>query len=191
MDRISNTINAIVKSATGKKMLTHISPIYDDAESSLKIFEAIGKEFDEVNIRTNEIQTIVSVSTCPAWALIYYEQQYGIQTNNTIPIEQRRNTVIAEIRGKLPMNPQRMMERLTQLIGYPVSIQENVASNTFRVLISAPSGSVDENKLTAEIRRMKPAHLICTLVYTDVVESVVAAMITHSQMAIKTKIRQV
>ena len=97
-------ITEILTSPQGKKALESISPIYDEAYVALWILQAIGLRLDDIVDRSDGLWKEIIPQTA-TWSLPYWESEYGIPTNPDLSITQRRNTLLATIRTRAPMNP--------------------------------------------------------------------------------------
>lgn len=178
MRHSSDQINAILTSPEGKKIIDYVSPIYDEAYVALWLFQTMGIELDEMQGWVKSLwQEIVPQTTL---LLLYcWEKEYGIPTDTTLPLLQRRNTLLARIRNRAPINPHRLRTIVTAVCGLPSRIAENVAKNTFHIYISAlGSEGVDEAAVKHAVDKIKPAHLFYQIKYEQGVQSNLFAVFT-------------
>lgn len=168
----THRINSILKSEKGRKMLSHISPVYDEAYSTLWLLQAMGIEFDEIEKWTDEIWKLIVPQTAPEWGLAYWEEEYAIPINPEISVKERRDKIVATIKTKAPMNPFKISEIATNAAGVQCRVEEYIDDHTFAIYVSAINGtSIDEEKIKYEIKKAKPAHLIFVIRYEQGTES--------------------
>ena len=159
MKYTSKLMQEIIKSEEAKKILDYVSPIYENSYLGLWLFEVIGQELDDLNqvVDSFEQQVVPQTAT---WALQYFEAQYGIPTNESLPIQQRRDAIILKIKTRAPMNPAKMADIIKTAIGADVRIEENVAKNTFAIIVSDTPNETEKMKIREVVDKSKPAHLI-------------------------------
>ena len=151
----------ILQNPKAQEIIDFVSPIYGESYVGLWIYEAIGTVLYEVyNIATQLME-----ETSPATAnilLSYWEQAYGIPTDTSLTIEQRRLRILAKTHTIGPCTPERLAAAVSDALGgVPVEVTESTAKNTFKVNIREDVPSI--NPAVAVIEQMKPAHLIYTL----------------------------
>jgi hypothetical protein len=146
------------KSQTAKRMMSRVSPIYDKSYVGKWIFEVMGAEIDFAKGKFDELRK-QAVPETATWGLKYWEQRYGILTNENQTLEQRRRAVVTRRFPRSPMNPALMEKTLTSLCGRKVSIVENVQPYVFGVYIESDSSvPVDIAPLLEKLKKIKPAH---------------------------------
>ena len=97
-----------------------------------------------------------------------WEKEYGITSLPDQTIEQRR-TQISQMRIKRPLNPKRFEKIIEALSGVETKLIENTAKNTFQVNLYGEVNNYDE--VVRRIEELKPAHLLCDIRVSDVIES--------------------
>jgi hypothetical protein len=181
----SDKIQQILSSPEGKKFLDYISPIYDEAYIALWIFQAVGLQFDDLETWTEDFIKQVVPQTA-TWSLPYWEAEYKIPANPSLSITQRRNTLIAKLRTRMPVNPYRIALIAKTICGCSCRVVENTAKNTFQLYISAPgSTGIDEAAIKTAVRQLKP-RLICEIKYEQFVSSNLYAAFAYSEGVIFT-----
>src|SRR5690606_18838773 len=149
----------IVTSPSGRRMLGYIVPIYDFDRFALHIFQALGLEIDDAWQLVQEVRKQAFVQTA-TWGLRYWEQRFGLPVNESIPIEQRRSRILVWMNTEWPMTRRRMKTIVSEAVGLPVEIEENVAPYTFLVLINWNEDKpLDLARVREVIEEAKPAHL--------------------------------
>jgi uncharacterized protein YmfQ (DUF2313 family) len=178
--RNSEKIQEILTSTEGQKIIDYISPIYDDAYVALWLLQVAGLQLDEMAGWMDDLWSEIIPQTTKL-LISYWEAEYGIQTDKSLSILQRRNTLLAKIRTRAPINPYRMRKIVAAICGLPTRIEENVAKNTFHVYISALGKTgIDETAIQYAVNKIKPAHLIYEIKYEQGVESsFYAAFVTN------------
>ena len=167
----SDLIQQILTSPEGKKALEFISPIYDNSYHALWYLQSIGLQLDDMQSWVEDLWLQVSPQTA-TWGLMYWEAEYGIPTNPELPILERRNTLLATVRQRAPMNPWRIASIASAACGLSCRVDENTDINTFDIYISAlGSIGIDEDAIKRAIRRAKPAHLVARIKYEQGVQS--------------------
>lgn len=71
--------------------------------------------------------------------------------------------------GKKPLNPTRFEKIIEALSGVETKFIENTAKNTFQVNLYGVVNNYDE--VVRRIDKLKPAHLLCDIRISDVMES--------------------
>ena len=173
----------ILTSEMGQKMLSEVSPRYGDAYVVLWLFQVMGLEMDKVMGWVESLQDQVVPQTA-TWAIEYWEKQYGIAPNDSLTIEQRRQNVVNIMTGKRPMTPYRLENIVFAETGFKCRVEENTAKNTFELYIDAMPEDVDVESLSAVIKKVKPARLLCNIIFENAVEQgalYIATAIQHSK----------
>lgn len=165
----SDAIQRIVTSESALLALERISPIYGDAENFLHLLQAIGSQIDLLVGYGRELQNEAIPQTTNR-LISYWEMAYGIAPDDKVSIEKRREKLMAKIRSKPPMNKYKMEALASAAAGVKATIRENVAKNTFAVDLYARDASeliMGEDAVRDVINRVKPAHIIYNIVYSQ------------------------
>ena len=152
----TDLMEQILTSESAKQMIDYVSPIYGKSRIGLWLFQVIGLEIDDVKTICEDIFDQIFVDRA-TWGLPIWEKEYGITPLPDQTIEQRR-TQILQMRIKRPLNPKRFEK-----------IIENTAKNTFQVNLYGEVNNYDE--VVRRIDELKPAHLLCNIRVSDVIES--------------------
>lgn len=160
----------ILTSPSGERMLGYVSPLYYQSKVMLSIFQANGREFDDINTWCEEIKLQIFPQTA-TWGLKYWEDALDIITNEALGLEIRRQKVISKIVTKTPVNPAKMKSILEQMTKLQVDIDENVADYTFGVkFYSKEYSNIVLEQITKAIKSAKPSHLSFDLTINYVIE---------------------
>ena len=174
----------IVKSPTAVKMLDMVTyGFYDRSRVALWMFEAIGREYDDMEKWTLELRYEIFPQTC-TWSIPIWEFVYGFEPDSSKSLEWRRNRIMAHRLSHSPINPARIEAALSALTETPVDITEFVAPYTFRVDIieseiwDGEKSIFDHAEALRLLRRKKPSHLSFSV--KSVIESSYTAGFYHA-----------
>lgn len=127
---------------TAVDMMSMISPIYDKAYVAKWIFEVMSAPLSLAQDTVDDLKNQAFPETA-TWTLPYWEQSYGIATNEALSIEERRIRIIRKRNFRKPMNPARIELLLEEISGREVKLVENVAPSTFRIEILNGESKLD------------------------------------------------
>lgn len=150
----------MITSPKGSQMISTISPIYQQAKIMQAIFQSIGVEWDDIEKISDDILLQLFPQTA-TWGLRYWEELLKIPVNETISIERRRAVVMAKIKLRAPMTPERISNVIKSLVKGQaefVEVTENVEPHVFMVLIGAKKSGIDYLDIYRTIKRIKPSH---------------------------------
>lgn len=104
------------------------------------------------------------------WGLKYWEEHYGIVTDVSKTIEERRAYFMSIMLDKPPMTPKRIETIVSGITGLECKVTENVAPNTFRVTMYG--GYPKDLKGLCELLDSRvPAHLLYIIKAIETIES--------------------
>lgn len=87
-----------------QRMISRVSPIYERSYVAKWLYEVMGREVDDAEIRFSELREQANPETA-TWALRYWEQRYGIETNENRSLAARRADIIARRGARAPHEP--------------------------------------------------------------------------------------
>lgn len=124
MNYQTELMKEILTNKKAQEIIDYVSPIYGDSYVGLWLYQVIGSVLGPIfdisaNLRyeTSPITTTLLLS--------YYEQEYGIQADTTMTLEQRRAQIIANMQSKGACNPARLANAISAALGgVPVEILE-------------------------------------------------------------------
>lgn len=172
----------ILTSEMGQKMLSEVSPRYGNAYVVLWLFQVMGLEMDKAMEWAETFQDQVVPQTA-TWSIGYWEKQYGIISDDSLTIEQRRQNVVNLMTGKQPMTPYRMKNIAEAETGFDCRVEENTGVNTFTLYVNALPEDVDIESLSKAIKKAKPARLVCNIIFENAVEQATTYVGTAIQQA--------
>lgn len=124
MNYQTELMQEILTNEKAQEMIDYVSPIYGNSYVGLWFFQVIGSVLGPIfdiaaNLRA-ETSPITTTLLLP-----YYEQEYGIQPDTSMTLEQRRAQIIANMQSKGACNPARLASVISaSLGGVPVEIIE-------------------------------------------------------------------
>lgn len=150
-------MDEILKSQTAQRIIDFVAPIYGNGYVALWMFQAIGKPLDAIASFVDSLrdQTIPQTAT---WSLPIWEREYGITPEPAWTDAQRQANLVSKMKYIPPVNPAKLAEYASAAAGVPCEVIENIAKNTFAVVLRANSDTIDRAKQA--IDEGKPAHLI-------------------------------
>ena len=163
MNQPTEMMRRILKNETAQKIIDYVSPIYGNSYVALWLYEAIGTVLSKVCMIAEKLRDETNPITTEL-LMDCWEIEYGIHKDSSLTMEQRRVRLLQKIRDRSPCNPDRLAEAVSSVLGVPVSIDERVKKNTFRVNIMGSAPDFDKLLHAIEVlNKKKPAHLIYEL----------------------------
>lgn len=156
-------LEGIIRSPSAKIFLRMVTKgFYDNSYIGLWMYEVIGREWDEMRRWAEGLKDEINPQTC-TWSIGIWEWVYGIETNESLPIEYRRQRILAKIIGVRPINPEIIRRGVAALIGGEldeVEVNDFVGPYRFEVILH-PSGKspFPYIKIFEYVREIKPSHL--------------------------------
>lgn len=155
----------IVNSPTAKRMLSRVSPIYDNSYVGLWLFEAIAREYDALWTILDDLPNQLYPGTA-TWALELWERRYGLPIPSASTIELRRINIQLKRSARPPMNPARLESIIEAITGKTAQVNEHIGAYTFELRFSAASGE-HIRQIREMVNRLKPSHLSYNMVNTQ------------------------
>lgn len=150
------------ENCVSQRMVSRVSPIYERSYVAKWLYEVMGREVDDAEIRFSELREQANPETA-TWALRYWEQRYGIEVDESRSLAARRADIIARRGVRAPMNPARMEKILGDMTNNKVVVEDWIAPYTFGVYIYAEK-TVDVIRVNKKIKKIKPSHLAYRLI---------------------------
>lgn len=147
---------------TAKRMMSRVSPIYDNSYVGKWLFEIMGLEMQEARILVESLRDQCFLERC-TWGMHYWEQRYGIVADETKPLEERRQAVIRKRGKNQAMSPATLEKILETLTEREVAVNEDNSNYRFTVSIGEGTSRVDYEAVIKKIDTVKPAHLAYTI----------------------------
>ncbi|MCL2087660.1 MAG: YmfQ family protein, partial [Oscillospiraceae bacterium] len=161
---IDNEQLTIVSSASARRMLWMVTRgFYDRSRLGLWMFEAMGREYDEMAEWTQNLALEFFPQTC-TWSIGFWEQLYGIESDVSLPLDFRRGRIRAKKLQKPPLNPARIEAAIFALTGVPIALVESDEPYTFEVVLKPTDDEPNHSLMFRTIRAIKPSHLSFTTI---------------------------
>ena len=150
---------SILTNITAKRMVRHVSPIYENSYVGLWIFEAISREYEDAWALIHTLPEQIFPDTA-TWAIELWEKRYFLEPDDSLPIEERRKRIMIRRSVPRPMNPQTLIAMLFNITNRIAEYQEHAGPYTFGVYLNSTDGGlqVDFDAIQALIRKHKQAH---------------------------------
>ena len=157
----------ILTSEQAQLFIDKMAPIYGNAYTVLWILQSIGVVLDELMTYPEEIKKQVIPQTA-TWTLKYWENEYGLPTDETKTIEERQQILLNRIKANTRNNPKALSNLIENETGFKTEIIENVSKNKFKV--RTYGYLLDDTVIRNIIERRKPAHLIYELMLGESID---------------------
>ena len=146
-------------SKTAQKMLGMVSQgFYDDSYVGKWIYQVMGAQLDIMDVSVEDLPYQAYVDTA-TWGLRYWEQAYGIETDESLTYEQRRAEIHARESTGAPINPERIRTTLEGITGRSWSIEEMNSEYRFKITVYQGEDAINWKRVIQWLDKVKPAHL--------------------------------
>lgn len=161
-------MQSILQSEKAWEIIRSVAPVYGDAYVALWLFQTMGERLDNLYQIVSEYRNQTKPQTA-TWALPMWESQYGIVSDENIPIEQRRLAVINKMYSSSPINEKRLSLEIQAVCGTESRIEGRTGKRKFTIYISSRPHLVDETMVKKRVDELKPAELIYDIKYENTV----------------------
>ncbi len=151
----------IVHSPKAKTFLRMVTKgFYNNSYIGLWIYEVIGREWDEMREWAEGLKNEINPQTC-TWSIGIWEWIYGFDLDESVPLEYRRQRIIAKIIGSRPISPEIIRRGVAALIGGKDEVEVNdYEPYRFSVTVRPDRNiSLNHAKIYGYLNEIKPAHL--------------------------------
>ncbi len=143
---------------TAQRMMSMLSPIYDDAYVAKWIFQVMGFYFGDATGIVHSIAEEAFPNTATEM-LSAWEEAYGLASNPGMTTEERRGAIVSKRNNKSAINPARIEATIKELFGREAKLTENTDVCTYRIdIFSAKGGTFDLGKLMQKISELKQSN---------------------------------
>ncbi|MBN2981973.1 MULTISPECIES: YmfQ family protein [Cohnella] len=146
-------------------MLTYLPGYYATSRIMSSIADAQGSELDDLQRALDETLAQFFVATA-TWGLDVWEKEFGIETDETKPVDQRRSNLISKIRGTGTVTIELLKSIGESYTNGKIEVTQQPALYRFTVKFVDNVGlppNIDD--LKAAIEEVKPAHLDVQFAY--------------------------
>lgn len=151
-----------------RDMMSMISPIYDRSYVGKWIFEVMSVALELARQTVDDLQNEAFPDTA-TWSLPLWEEAYGIPTNESLSIEERRKALVKKRNFRRPMNPYRIAQLVTEICGRPVELIENVAPHTFEIRIGPGTSEAEIQAIIDTVKEVKQSQKSFRVVFDTAV----------------------
>lgn len=140
-------------------LISYLPPYYQNVKEMVAIQNTLAQELGQINIDIEDLikQCFVDTAT---WGLEIWERIFGIQTDKTKPLDQRRSMIKAKMRGAGTVNIEQIKNIARAFLNGELDVTENFANYSIDIEFT-DYGGVPPNRddLTKILREIIPAHL--------------------------------
>ena len=150
-------------SDTAQRMLSRVSPIYENSYIVKWLYEVMGIEFDEARKIIQELGDQMFTQTV-TWGIAYQEHKYSIKPDESLSLEERRARLYRKKTAGAPISPRRLEKYIADLWGITVDLDETYAPGRFLIsILKDDKGNLRE--MLKDLREQAPSHLVWALLY--------------------------
>lgn len=149
----------------GRYVPNYVAELHEMAE----IYRTEGYEIGNAKYAFKDLLKQCFVQTA-TWGLVRWEKEYGIKTNYALPYEQRREIIMAKMRGQGTTTVEMIRNAAMAFSGGEVEVIEDNANYHFIVRFIGQKGIPRNMQAFKEmLEEIKPAHLEYSFEYRFVV----------------------
>ncbi|MCD8198386.1 MAG: YmfQ family protein [Lachnospiraceae bacterium] len=145
-------------SESAQRMMSRVSPIYEDSYVGKWLFEVMGLEWDEARELVDSLRAQCFFEQC-TWALPYWEQMYGITPDDSKTDEKRKTAVRVKMTRGGSVTPASLEDVLEAMTGRTVDVTEDNPHYQFTITIGEGSEAIDYTVIIEKVNKTKPSHL--------------------------------
>ena len=150
-------------SDTAQRMLSRVSPIYENSYIIKWLYEVMGIEFDEARKIIQELGDQMFTQTV-TWGIAYQEHKYSIEPDESLSLEERRARLYRKKTAGAPVSPRQLEKYIADLWGITVDLDETYAPGRFLIsILKDDKGNLRE--MLKDLREQAPSHLVWALLY--------------------------
>ena len=154
--------STIITSEEARAFLRMVTKgFYSQSYTGLWIYEVIGREWDELRAWAEGLRDEINPQTC-TWSVGIWEWVYGIEPDETLDLEFRRQRILSKIKAVRPINPETIRRAVAVLIGASVEaveVNDFVAPYRFEIVVHPQETPFPYNRVAPYVREIKPSHL--------------------------------
>lgn len=144
----------------------YVPPFLAELRELAELYRTEGYEIGYLqhNLRDLFDQAFIVSAT---WGLVLWEQMYGVTTNMSLSYEQRREILMAKLRGQSTTTKQMIQETAAAFSGGEVQVTEDNPHHHFIVRFVGVKGIPRNMQAFIDmLNEIKPAHLTYSFEYT-------------------------
>ena len=156
-------IERFPRSPTAQRMLSRVSPIYENSYVVKWLYEVMGVELDEARQLVQELGDQLFTKTV-TWGIEYQEHKYSIEPDESLSLEERRARLYRKKTAGAPISPKRLEKYIADLWNMTVDLDETYAPGRFLIsVLKDEQGNLRE--MLKDLREQKPSHLSWAILY--------------------------
>lgn len=97
-------LNRLPETESGKRMISRVSPVYDNSYFIKRFYDALGTDFDTIRRYFESLRKQSFIDTVD-WGIDYQELKYSLDLRPDLTLEERRARLGIKARQHLPLNP--------------------------------------------------------------------------------------
>lgn len=146
-------------------MMGYLPGYYENSRVMSTLIDGQGQEVDRLRLALDGVLDQLFVDTA-TWGLARWEMEYGIPTDESKPVEQRRSVIRSKIRGIGTVTPSLIKSVAESYANGEVSITASYEDYTVMVTFVSTYGVPPNiSDAQAAIRDVLPAHLDVRFVF--------------------------
>lgn len=147
-----------ITTITGKEMLESVTPIYNEDDYALSIFEANGRIMDGIRVVIEQTRDQIFPQRA-TWTLGYWEEMLGIKTKKNLTDLERVQKVLFELNKYFPITRNRMEQIVNVHIqNKDARVIEDRGEYSFTIQIPSENLVITAD-IHKDVEEAKPAHL--------------------------------
>jgi uncharacterized protein YmfQ (DUF2313 family) len=144
----------------------YVPPFVCQIHEMKALYDVQGKELGDLNYYISDLLKQCFIDTA-TWGLLYWEDEYGIETNLSLSYEQRREILKAKKRGQGTTTKAMLKNAAEAFSGGEVSIIEDNENYLFIIQFVGVKGIPQNMQAFMNmLEDIKPAHLTYNFKYT-------------------------
>lgn len=144
-----------------RELMSYLPELYEHSPEMIAIQQAIEPELRLAWNKRDDLLLQLDPHTA-TWGLVYWENAFGLTSNEALPLELRRNRVLARLRGMGTTTKERLKSVVeTFCPGCAVSVREHYREYLVEIGLTITNQAIeDSNGLTETLQLIMPAHLV-------------------------------
>ena len=145
-------------SESAQRMIQRVTHKYGDSYTMLWLFEVIGETNDDLLGMVDDFKHQLVPQTA-TWSLPIWEESLGLPVDVTLSIDVRRMAIIEKKRKRVPMNPARIEEIVSAIVGGADTwMDEYAGKNRFTMHINDIVDTDVMAQVVAKLKKIKQSH---------------------------------
>ena len=157
-------------SESGKRMLSRVSPVYENSYVMKWICQVLGMEWDEVRKLVLSLRDQIFTETV-TWGIEYQERKYSIEPDESLSLEERRAKLKRKRPRHLPISPGQLEKYVAECWNLNVSLDETYRAGHIKLKLYDDVTDTLRKDFINNFRQIKPSHLVLlTELFTELLD---------------------